>query len=99
MTLANQYVFFLTVKYVLNHWPLRDVEVILHVHFSNWFYKLISWALPVKLVLGEGECNRTPWYVIIGSGNDFVLSGNKPLPESMLTQIYVTIRRHKAMME
>ena len=27
----------------------------------------------------------------IGSGNDFVPSGNKPLPETMLTQIYVTI--------
>ena len=30
----------------------------------------------------------------IGSGNDLVPSGNKALPEPMLTQIYVTIWRH-----
>ena len=29
-----------------------------------------------------------------GLGNGLVPSGNKPLPEPMLTQIYVTIRRH-----
>ena len=32
--------------------------------------------------------------VNIGLGNGLVLSGNKPLPEPMLTQIYVTIWRH-----
>ena len=32
--------------------------------------------------------------VNIGSGNVLVPSGNKPLPEPMLTQIYVAIRRH-----
>ena len=32
--------------------------------------------------------------VNIGSGNGLVLSGNKPLPEPMLTQIYVAIWRH-----
>ena len=31
-------------------------------------------------------------------GNDLVLSGNKPLPEQMFTQIYVAIWRHKATM-
>ena len=30
----------------------------------------------------------------IGSGNGLVPSGNKPLPEPMLTQIYVAIWRH-----
>ena len=35
--------------------------------------------------------------VIIGSG-DALPSGNKPFPESMLTQIQVTIRRHIVMM-
>ena len=29
--------------------------------------------------------------VNIGSGNGLVPSGNKPLPEPMLTQIYITI--------
>ena len=32
-------------------------------------------------------------WVNIGSGNDLVLSINKPLPDQMLTQIYVAIWR------
>ena len=35
------------------------------------------------------NATRPYWYVNIGSGNGLVLSGNKPLPEPMLTQIYV----------
>ena len=42
----------------LTHWPLRDVLVIVHVYFSNYFHTLTSWALTVKLVLGEFY--RTP---------------------------------------
>ena len=34
------------------------------------------------------------WSVNIGTGNGLVLSGNKPLPEPMLTQISDAIRRH-----
>ena len=34
--------------------------------------------------------------VSVGSGNGLVPSGNKPLPEPMLTQIYVTIWHHSA---
>ena len=34
--------------------------------------------------------------VNIGAGNGLVPSGNKPLPEPMLIQIYVVIRHHKA---
>ena len=41
----------------LTHCLMGQVEVILQVHISNSFYKLISWALIVKLVLGE--CRRT----------------------------------------
>ena len=33
--------------------------------------------------------------VNIGSGNGLVPSGNEPLPEPMLTQIYVTIWPHQ----
>ena len=32
----------------------------------------------------------------IGSGNGLVLSGTKPLPEPVLTQIDITIWSHKA---
>ena len=38
------------------------------------------------------------WEVNIGSGDGLVLSGDKPLPEPMLTQFFVTIWRHKATM-
>ena len=34
------------------------------------------------------------WLVNTGSGDGLVPSGNKPLPETMLTQIYVTIWHH-----
>ena len=34
------------------------------------------------------------WLVNIGSGNGLVPSGNKPLSEPMLTQIYVAKWRH-----
>ena len=34
------------------------------------------------------------WLVNIGSGNGLVPSGNKPLPEPMLTPIYVAIWHH-----
>ena len=37
------------------------------------------------------------WYLLhIGLGNGFVMSGNKPLPELMLTQKYITIWHHQA---
>ena len=36
--------------------------------------------------------------VSIGPGNGLVPSGNKPLAEPMLTQIYVAIRHHQATM-
>ena len=77
---------------MLAHWPLRDVEVILQVYFSNLFYKLISRALPVKFALSD--CH---WYSLIlniGSHNGLVPSSNKPLHEPVLTQIYVTIWCH-----
>ena len=40
----------------ITHWLLRDVEMMLQVTFSNSIYKLISWALHLKLV--SGECHR-----------------------------------------
>ena len=36
------------------------------------------------------------WLVNIGSGNDLVSSGNKPLPEPMLTKFYDTIWQNSA---
>ena len=52
---------------------------------------LSSWTLLVKLQWSE--CHRKPFMIVnIGSGNGLVPSGNKPLPEPMLTQTYVIIR-------
>ena len=67
------------------------------VIFENTFYEISSGALLVKLLLGERHSK--PLIISLhGSGNGLVLSGNKPLPEPMLTQIYVTIWRHQALM-
>ena len=53
--------------------------------------------LAVKLLSGEyhGNLANENW-VNIGSGKGLVLSGSKPLPETMLTQIYIAIWRHYA---
>ena len=41
------------------------------------------------------ECHSTLLMISnIGSGNGFGLSGNKPLPEPMLTLIFVAMWRH-----
>ena len=50
----------------------------------DWVHEHFSWNL--------FQVNATKhlwWYVNIGSGNGLVPSGNKPLPEPMLTQTYV----------
>ena len=36
--------------------------------------------------------------IIIGSGNDLVLSSNKPLPETMMAQFTDAYRRHEGKM-
>ena len=57
--------------------------------FSVWWLQDFLWNCPNMIVTGLHW-----WSVNIGSGNGLVPSGNKPLPEPMLTQISVTIRRH-----
>ena len=43
------------------------------------------------------NATRPHWYLVnIGLGNGLVPSGNNPLPEPMLTQIYIVIWRHYA---
>ena len=53
-------------------------------------YVLRSWILLVHYSL-VNTTEHLGWRVNIGSGNGLVPSGNKPLPEAMLTQIYVAI--------
>ena len=46
-----------SVGWYLTHWPLRVVEIVSQVYFSNLCYELNPWALPIKLVIDE--CLRT----------------------------------------
>ena len=81
----------------LNHWPWG---IWLKFQISN-FLKInsvidgwcISWYCPHVIITGPHW-----WLVNIGSGNGLVPSGNKPLPEPMLTQIYVAKWHHQASM-
>ena len=53
--------------------------------FTHWYLE--------RLMLGE--CHRTPLMIDnIGSGNGLMPSGNKPLPEPVLSQIYVASLGH-----
>ena len=53
---------------------------------------MLAWAK--TSLWNSSQVNATEsqyWGVNIGSGNVLVPSGNKPLPEPLLTQIYVAI--------
>ena len=79
----------------LTHWPLVNLNEILAKHvIFKWILVIdglthLLWNCPNMNVIGLDW-----WSVDIGSGNGLVPSGNKPLPESMLTQISVAIWRH-----
>ena len=79
----------LSVYVRLTHCPQGDGVAIskrvISKHMSRIGFMKIFF---VKLL--SGECHRIPWWWInIGSGNGLVPAGNKPLPEPILTQIYV----------
>ena len=59
------------------------------IDFSDWWLRHLLWNCPNMNVIGLHW-----WSVNIGSGNGLVPSGNKPLPEPMLTQISVSTWRH-----
>ena len=76
----------------LIHWALGDLTFQIcsfHSDFSDWWLRYLLWNCTNMHVTGLHW-----WSVKIGSGNGLVPSGNKPLPERMLTQIYVAIWRH-----
>ena len=77
----------------LTHWPLREATWILNLYFSIICQGYWSWAFHVKLP--SDECHKHHWWLVnVGSGNGLVPSGNKPLPEPMLTQFCITIWHH-----
>ena len=53
-----------------------------------------GWDISNEIALRWMPLDLIDVEVNIDSGNGLVLSGNKPLPEPMLTQTYVTIWRH-----
>ena len=61
-------------------------KCILKTYFINWYLEhfLWNWSWVIGTLDPQGWVN-------VGLGNGLVLSGNKPLPELMLTQIYVAI--------
>ena len=78
----------------LTHWLQGDLNKILDKQFSRWFRHWQPrhhwWNCPQVDVTGP-HC----LLVNIGLGNGLVQSGNKPLPEPILTK---TIWRHNATM-
>ena len=65
------------------------IYVIFRTDFNDWWLRHLLWNCPHMIVTGLHW-----WSVNIGSVNGLVPSGNKPLPEPMLTQISVAIWRH-----
>ena len=74
-----------------------SINSLVHVRFQFNIRKVIfklnlvngGWGISYEIALRWMPQDLTD-DVNIGSGNDLVPSGNKPLPETMLTQIYVT---------
>ena len=56
-------------------------------------WRIVVSSISCGLWLPSAECHKTS-LMNIGSGNGLVPSGNKPLPEPMLTNIYFAIWRH-----
>ena len=72
---------------------------VLYQHIDPW--EIWQWIFQTHLInrflkhfLWNWTPSNTTDDVSVGSGNCLVLSGNKPLPESMLAQIYVAIWCH-----
>ena len=84
-------------KYSLTHSPwqiwIKFYICSFQNDFRDWWLTHLLWNCTNMNVTGLHW-----WSVNIGSGNGLVKSGNKPLPEPILTQIFATIWRHLATM-
>ena len=79
----------------LTHWTLGDLKAILGKQFSNYFS---DWWLRY-LLWNCSQMNITEphwWWINIGSDNGLVPSGNKPIHEPMLTQVFIALWYHQA---
>ena len=78
---------------LLTDWPLGDLIKFsirnCQANFNDWWLRYLWQNWPEMNITGPYW-----WKVNIGLGNALVTSGNKPLPQPMLTQIYAAIWRH-----
>ena len=75
-------------QFSLNLGQLGIVDVILNVFYWNMF----CWLIFDRYLW---NCNQTnDWFVNTGSGDDWVPSGNKLLPDPKLAKIFATTRCH-----
>ena len=94
-SLLHMYIFQEEMTRLLERFPHKYLNSLAPGKCGNnfTFYRLSSWRLLPKLLWGE--CQRTSLMITHGvnirSTNGLVLLSNKPLPEPMLTQIYVVI--------
>ena len=65
----------------------------LNAILGHFLAKFIKWQLSYLCPRINVTWNNW-WWDNIGSDNDLVPSGIKPLPEPVLTRIYVVILRH-----
>ena len=72
-----------------SHWLIDTWEIRLWSSIRNRYLGYFLWYCP------QVNAARPYWWLVnIGSGNGMVPSGSKPLPEPMLTRIYVNTWRH-----
>ena len=98
------------VRFQFTHFSCDDWDNIYTLSYNhhqigsmNYYplFRVRSWNNGVRCMSFYTLINVTGlhrWAVNISSGNDLGSSGSKPLPEPMLTQIYVAIWRHQATM-
>ena len=74
--------------------PCDPCEIRMKLWIMNFRANFTGWGLRYLLWYCPEVTGHYWWQVTIVSGNGLVPSGNKPLPEAMLTQIYVATWCH-----
>ena len=79
--------------------PLGDVDTCIFISIiCQLIIQKSSFSSLWEIVLQGNATEPHKWEVNIGSGDGLVPPGTKPLPEPMLTKIYVAICHHQATM-
>ena len=86
-------------NFTIYHIDLRETRPHYRVIFklTTWNFKIIIFEFIPNIVIFSISCKTVHgrwhqwWLINIGSGNGLVSSGNKPLTETVLVQLYVVI--------